>query len=79
MEQSDTQREERVTTGRRTDESERMMVDARDGAGTHADSLGTSPAPEDGNQTTTPPGNGALDEPALAAGLDRLEQAGGGH
>jgi hypothetical protein len=30
-------------------------------------------------QTTGPPGSGDVDEQALAAGRERLEQAGGGH
>lgn len=39
----------------------------------------TSPPPQDANQTTTPPGNPPIDEEALRAGEERLEQAGGGH
>ncbi|MGI8440521.1 MAG: hypothetical protein ACR2NV_10100 [Thermoleophilaceae bacterium] len=39
----------------------------------------TSPAPEAENQATVPPGNGDLDEDALARGRETLQQAGGGH
>ena len=43
------------------------------------DAVGTSPPPEAENQSTVPPGNGALDEDALVRSRDGLDQAGGGH
>lgn len=39
----------------------------------------TSPAPEDENQSTTPPGNPPVDEQATQTARDKLDQAGGGH
>ncbi len=80
MEPVEDSREDLVTEGRRTDESEQLMEAARvstEGAGTAP--RGTSPPADAQNQATAPPGNGELDESALADGLHRLEQAGGGH
>ncbi|MGI8675220.1 MAG: hypothetical protein ACR2KD_07980 [Thermoleophilaceae bacterium] len=80
MDRVQTSREDLVAEGRRTDESEQLIEAAResaDGAGTRE--RGTSPPAEAQNQATAPPGNGELDESALADGLHRLEQAGGGH
>ena len=68
-----------MAEGRTTDESERLIEEARESADGGAAGTGTSPPAEARNQATAPPGNGELDEPALAQGLDRLEQAGGGH
>ncbi len=73
------QREEMVAEGRRTEESETMLAGARDGVGMDEDHRGTTPPAEAQNQATAPPGNGPLNESALASGLDRLEQAGAGH
>lgn len=73
------QREDLVAEGRRTQESEHMLAGARDGVGADDAHRGTSPPPDAHNQATVPPGNGPLNESALASGLDRLEQAGAGH
>jgi len=80
MDRAQTSREDLVAEGRRTDESEQLIEAVRestDGAGTAQ--RGTSPRADAQNQATAPPGNGELDESALADGLHRLEQAGGGH
>ena len=39
----------------------------------------TSPPEGTNNQSTTPPGNGEVDQDALDKGRENLEQAGGGH
>lgn len=76
---TDEQREDLVAEGRRTHESEDMLAGARECVGSDDAHRGTSPPPEAQNQATVPPGNGPLNESALASGLDRLEQAGAGH
>jgi len=51
--------------------------DAVEGGGSNAGS--TSPAPEQGHEATSPPGNPDRDEDAVRKSQDGLEQAGGGH
>jgi hypothetical protein len=79
MDRVQTSREDLVAEGRRTDESEQLIEAARESAGAGTRERGTSPPAEAQNQATAPPGNGELDESALADGLHCLEQAGGGH
>ena len=39
----------------------------------------TSPDADHPGEATSPPGNGDRDDQAVEQGLDRLDQAGGGH
>ncbi len=57
-------------------DSRRPLASRYEGTDAHAT---TSPAPEADNQATVPPGNGDLDEDAVARGRETLQQAGGGH
>ena len=72
------QREDLVAEGRRTHESEYLLAGARDGVGADDAHRGTSPPAGAPNQAPVPPGNGPLNEVALASGLDRLAPVGAG-
>jgi len=76
MTENDARTQEAPELGADGAESRQPLASRYEETGSHAT---TSPAPEAENQATVPPGNGDLDEDAMARGRETLQQAGGGH
>ena len=76
MTENDARTQEAPELGADGAASRQPLASRYEDTGAHAT---TSPAPEAENQATVPPGNGDLDEDAMARGRETLQQAGGGH